>query len=294
MGSFLALGFLSLAAVIISKGFVIIRQSHVAVVERMGKFSQVLNPGWHILIPVVDNIVQRFDMRETLHDFEPTSVITRDNATVRINAVTYYRITDPQSAAYNVQNFRQAMEQLIITTLRNLIGEMELDESLNGRNTINSRLQAILDEATEIWGLKVSRVEIKEITPMGEVAEAMDRQMVAERKRRAQILEAEGSKTAAILQAEGAKQSAILRAEGEREVLLLNTNAQAEATRINAEAQKQAIETVKSGFTESPEQKYMQLKYLETLPKMAQGEGSTIYLPTELSSLASLGAFIKQ
>lgn len=278
------------AIVIVIKGFVPIQQSRVAVVERMGKFHKVLNPGWNLVNPMLDVVVRRFDMRETLHDFPPASVITRDNVSVRVNAVTYYRVTDVKAAAYNVQNYEQAMEQLIITTLRNLIGEMELDEVLNGRNTINTKLQGILDEATHAWGLKISRVELKEVAAQGEVAEAMDKQMVAERTRRAQILEAEGSKRSAVLQAEGAKESAILRAEGEREVVLIRAKAEAEAALIAAKAQQEAIRELISAFGTNGDEKFLQLRYLDTLPRMADGKGSTVFMPTQFGQVANLAA----
>ncbi|MNS34648.1 Modulator of FtsH protease HflK [compost metagenome] len=278
------------AIVVVIKGFVPIQQSRVAVVERMGKFHKVLNPGWNLVNPMLDVVVRRFDMRETLHDFPPASVITRDNVSVRVNAVTYYRVTDVKAAAYNVQNYEQAMEQLIITTLRNLIGEMELDEVLNGRNTINTKLQGILDEATHAWGLKISRVELKEVAAQGEVAEAMDKQMVAERTRRAQILEAEGSKRSAVLQAEGAKESAILRAEGEREVVLIRAKAEAEAALIAAKAQQEAIRELISAFGTNGDEKFLQLRYLDTLPRMADGKGSTVFMPTQFGQVANLAA----
>jgi regulator of protease activity HflC (stomatin/prohibitin superfamily) len=287
---FLLIFVLIAAGVFVVKGFVPIQQSRCAVVERMGKYHKVLNPGWHVINPVLDTVVKRFDMRETLHDFPPASVITKDNVTVRLNAVTYYRVTDVKSAAYNVQSYEQAMEQLSITTLRNLIGEMELDEVLNGRNIINSKLQGILDEATHAWGLKVSRVELKEVTPQGEVAEAMDKQMVAERTRRAQILEAEGSKKSAVLQAEGAKEAAILRAEGEREVVLIKAKAEAEAALIAAKAQQEAIREIVSAFGAHGEEKFLQLRYLDTLPKMADGRGSTVFMPTQLGQVAGHAA----
>lgn len=285
------LGLIFIAAIVfVVKGFVPIQQSRCAVVERMGKYHKTLTPGWHVINPVLDTVVKRFDMRETLHDFPPASVITRDNVTVRLNAVTYYRVTDVKSAAYNVQSYEQAMEQLSITTLRNLIGEMELDEVLNGRNIINSKLQGILDEATHAWGLKVSRVELKEVAPQGEVAEAMDKQMVAERTRRAQILEAEGAKKSAVLQAEGAKESAILRAEGEREVVLIRAKAEAEAALIAAKAQQEAIREIVGAFGAQGEEKFLQLRYLDTLPKMADGRGSTVFMPTQLGQVAGLAA----
>lgn len=289
LGTFFMIAF-AVVIVMLVKGFVPISQAHCAVVERMGKYHKTLQPGWNFVNPVLDNVRHRFDMREQLHDFEPTAVITKDNATVRINAVTYFQVTNPQSAFYKVQNYELAMEQLIITTMRNMIGELELDECLNGRNTINAKLQGVLDEATHPWGLKVSRVELKEITPLGEIAEAMDKQMVAERTRRAQILEAEGSKKAAVLQAEGAKESAILRAEGEREVVLIRAKAEADALLMQAKAQQEAIREIVSAFGTNAEEKYLQLRYLEMLPKLAEGKGSTVFMPTQLGNVASMAA----
>lgn len=281
---------LIVVAVMLFKGFVPINQGHCAVVERMGKYHKTVQPGWNFVNPVLDSVRYRFDMRERLHDFEPTAVITKDNATVRINAVTYFQVTAPQNAAYKVQDFELAMEQLIITAMRNLIGELELDECLNGRNTINTKLQCVLDEATHPWGLKVNRVELKEITPLGDIAEAMDKQMVAERNRRAQILEAEGSKRSAVLHAEGAKESTILRAEGEREVVLIRARAEADAMLTTAKAQQEAIREIISAFGTNAEEKYLQLRYLEMLPKMADGKGATVFMPTQLGNIASLAA----
>lgn len=288
-GTFLMIAFV-VVIVMLVKGFVPISQAHCAVVERMGKYHKTLQPGWNFVNPVLDSVRHRFDMREILHDFEPTAVITKDNATVRINAVTYFQVTNPQAAFYKVQNYELAMEQLIITTLRNLIGELELDECLNGRNTVNAKLQGILDEATHPWGLKVSRVELKEITPLGDIAEAMDKQMVAERNRRAQILEAEGSKKSAVLHAEGAKESAILRAEGEREVILIRAKSEADALLVAAKAQQEAIREIVSAFGTHAEEKYLQLQYLEMLPKLAEGKGSTVFMPTQLGQVASVAA----
>jgi regulator of protease activity HflC (stomatin/prohibitin superfamily) len=285
----LAIFFIALVVIIV-KSVVIVHQSNRAVIERFGKYQRTLEPGISTITPFFDQVVHRFDLRETLHDFKPTSVITKDNVTVRINAITYYHITDVKAAAYNVQNFENAMEQLIITTLRNLIGEMELDEVLNGRNAVNARLQGVLDEATHRWGLKVSRVELKEVTAMGDVADAMDKQMVAERTRRAQILEAEGSKRSAILHAEGAKESAILKAEGEREVVLIRAKAEAEALTIAARAQQEAIKTIISAFGHQADEKFLQLKMLEALPKVAEGKASTVFIPTQFGQLASLAS----
>lgn len=267
------------AIFLITKGFRIVQQSREVVVERLGKFHTVLKPGPHVLIPILDNVVKEFDMREIVQELEPAAMITRDNATVRISVVTYFRITNVQAAAYRVANFTVAMDQLIVTTLRSLIGELELDEVLNGRNVINSKLQGTLDEHTTEWGLKVSRVEIKEVMPLGEVAEAMDKQMVAERTRRAQILAAEGAKSAAILQAEGQKQAAILKAEAEREVVLIRTKAEADALKVTAEAQKASIQEVLSVMGAKAVESYLAMKYIEALPKIADGRGSTVFLP---------------
>lgn len=278
-GTIVLIVLLIFVAFLLSKGFRIVQQSREVVVERLGKFHTVLKPGPHILIPILDNVVKEFDMREIVQEQEPSSVITRDNATVRINAVTYFRIMNVQAAAYRVANFTMAMDQLIVTTLRNLIGELELDEVLNGRNVINAKLQGVLDESTHEWGLKVSRVEIKEITPLGDVAEAMDKQMVAERTRRAQILQAEGSKSSAILQAEGQKQAAILKAEAEREVVLIRTKAEADALKVTADAQRTAIQEVLSVLGPKAIESYLTLKYIEALPKVADGRGATVFLP---------------
>jgi regulator of protease activity HflC (stomatin/prohibitin superfamily) len=284
-------GFGLLFVVIIAfKCLVIVQQGRTAVIERLGRFSGLLGPGPHFIMPFVDQVVKTFDTRETVHDFEPTAVITKDNATVRINAVTYFRVTDVKAAMYNVQNFSRAMDSLIITTLRNLIGEFELDEALNGRTAINTKLQGILDEATHGWGLKVSRVELKEITPLGDIKDAMDKQMVAERTRRAQILEAEGSKRSAILHAEGAKESSVLRAEGERDVVIIRAKAEAEALLMSSQAQRDAIREVISAFSQGADEKYLQLKYLEALPQMANGKGATVFMPTQMGQTAGLAA----
>lgn len=299
--------YMILAVVLVAmvKSFVVISQAQCAIVERLGKYQKTLTPGIHLLVPFIDSIRIRFDMRETLHDFEPTAMITKDNATVRINAVTYFRVNEVKAATYNVDNYKLALENLIITTLRSLIGELELDECLNGRTVINTKLQGILDETTHPWGLKVSRVEIKEIRPMGEIADAMDKQMVAERTRRAQILEAEGSKRAAILEAEGAKESAILNAEGEREVLriraqaeadaaVIEARAQADVVLVTAEAQQEAIRKVAGALGTDGEDKYLQLRYTEALPQMAQGNAATIFLPPGFDQMAGMAAVAGQ
>lgn len=294
MGWILAvLGILSV--VILSQMIRIIRQSEQAIVERLGRYSSTLNSGINFLIPVMDRVVFTADLREQIHTFEPQAMITQDNVTVYLNAVTYFRVTDASKAFYGVESYREAIEQLIITTLRNLIGELELDETLTSRNTVNSKLQAVLDEVTSIWGIKVTRVEVKEITPAKDIIEAMSSQMVAERRKRAAILEAEGAKKAAILKAEGAQQSRILEAEGISAAAVLESKGQAEAKLVHAEAEQLALRKLIEAFDpEQAEQRVIALKYLEMLPKLADGKGVSLVLPDRLADLGALSSLAGQ
>lgn len=283
------------AVAIVAQTIQIIRQSEQAIVERLGRYSRTLNSGINFLIPIFDRIVFRSDLREQIHTFEPQAMITQDNVTVYLNAVTYYRITDSAKAFYGVHSFREAIEQLIITTLRNLIGELELDETLTSRNTVNTKLQAVLDEVTTVWGIKVTRVEVKEITPARDIIDAMSSQMVAERRKRAAILEAEGAKKAAVLKAEGDKMSRILEAEGLKESAVLEAKGQAEAELIEAEAQKKALLYLLEAFEGGQaEERVLALKYLEMLPKLADGKGVSLVVPDRLSNLASLSTMAGQ
>ena len=284
-----------LAVSVLSQMVKIIRQSEQAIVERLGRYSSTLNSGLNILIPVLDRVVFTADLREQIHTFEPQAMITQDNVTVYLNAVTYFRVTDASKAFYGVESYREAIEQLIITTLRNLIGELELDETLTSRNTVNNKLQAVLDEVTSIWGIKVTRVEVKEITPARDIIEAMSSQMVAERRKRAAILEAEGAKKAAVLKAEGAQQSRILEAEGISAAAVLESKGQAEAKLVHAEAEQQALRKLIEAFEPAnAEERVIALKYLEMLPRLADGKGVSLVLPDRLADLGALSALAGQ
>ncbi|MBC7474367.1 MAG: SPFH/Band 7/PHB domain protein [Candidatus Sericytochromatia bacterium] len=271
------------------KLIIIVRQSEEYVVERFGRFNKTLKSGLNILIPYADKVAFRANLREQVHTFEPQPMITKDNATVNINAVTYFRIMDPHKAYYSVVSYEDAISQFIITTLRNLVGELELDETLTSRNHVNNKLQITLDEVTNHWGIKITRVEVKEITPLQEIAEAMSKQMVAERTKRAAILSAEGQKQAAILSSEGQKQAAILYSQGKQEALVLEAKGQAEATILKAQADKEAMQYIMSTFgTADSKEMLLVLKYLEMLPKLADGKGTTLVVPEQLSNLTNI------
>lgn len=307
------IAFLVLITVLV--GVRIVPQSETRVIERLGKFNCVLSPGINLIIPYLDrpksiytrtvevyngrpfarmSTSERIDLREQVYDFPSQQVITKDNVTTEINALLYFQIVDAKKAVYEIDNFPNAIEKLTQTSLRNVIGELELDETLTSRDTINSRLQAILDEATNKWGVKVNRVELQDITPPESVREAMEKQMQAERNRRAQILQAEGEKKAQILLSEGekqsqinaaeaAKQSEILRAEGAAQAKVLQANAEAEAVNRVAEAIK-ATKTDPAAYM-------LAIKYIETLNEMVKGKDArTIYIPYEATGmLGSLG-----
>ena len=304
------------AIAVISAGVKVVPQSETRVIERLGRFHSVLQPGLNFIIPFVDrakiiytrrtervsgrNYVRTvattvIDLREQVYDFPSQQVITRDNVTTEINALLYFQITDPKKAVYEIDNLPNAIEKLTQTSLRNVIGELELDETLTSRDTINTKLQAILDDATNKWGVKVNRVELQDITPPESVRVAMEKQMQAERNRRAEILNAEGEKQSLILRSEGEKasrineaeahkQSEVLRAEGEAQAIILNAQAEAEAIRRVAEA-------VASQQTD-PATYMLAMKYIDTLKEMTSGkDNKTVFMPYEASSvLSSLGS----
>lgn len=317
MATYIILGIIILLAiVIISAGVKVVPQSETRVVERLGRFHSVLSPGLNLIIPFVDKpktIYTRkveesgphhyirtiattvIDLREQVYDFPSQQVITRDNVTTEINALLYFQITDPKKAVYEIDNLPNAIEKLTQTSLRNVIGELELDETLTSRDTINTKLQAILDDATNKWGVKVNRVELQDITPPESVRVAMEKQMQAERNRRAEILNAEGEKQSLILRSEGEKakrineaeahkQSEILRAEGEAQAIILNAQAEADAIR-------RVAESVAAGQTD-PAAYMLAMKYIETLREMTSGkDNKTVFIPYEASSvISSLGS----
>ena len=305
-----------LAIVIISAGVKVVPQSETRVIERLGRFHSVLSPGLNFIIPFVDRpkiIYTRrtetvggrsyvrtvatnvIDLREQVYDFPSQQVITRDNVTTEINALLYFQITDPKKAVYEIDNLPNAIEKLTQTSLRNVIGELELDETLTSRDTINTKLQAILDDATNKWGVKVNRVELQDITPPESVRVAMEKQMQAERNRRAEILNAEGEKQSLILRSEGEKASRINEAEAHKQSEILRAEGEARAIILNAEAEAKAIrrvaEAVAAGKTD-PATYMLAMKYIDTLREMTSGQDNkTVYIPYEASSvLSSLGS----
>ncbi|VEU75657.1 membrane protease subunits, stomatin/prohibitin-like protein [Mycoplasmopsis maculosa] len=277
------LGFLLI--VLLLSGIRIVSQSNFAVVERLGKYSRSLKNGLNFIIPIIEKIVLKENYKEKVLDFPEQDVITKDNAGIKVDTVVYLTIVDPKLFAYGAENPMKAIENLSATTLRNLLGELELDETLTSRDTINSKLTLILDEASDSWGIKVHRVEIKNIIPPFDIQNAMEKQMRAEREKRANILEAEGKKAAAILIAEGEKESEILKAEGEKESLILKAQADKEAEILKAEGQKKGIILL----TETTINKdILVLKSIEQLGKLAEGKATKIIIPPNLNNIASL------
>jgi len=271
-----------LAAVVVVRSVRIVPQARARNVERLGRFHKTMEPGLNFVIPFIDRVRTTIDLREQVVSFDPQPVITEDNLVVNIDTVLYFQVTDPRAAAYEIFNFIQGIEQLTVTTLRNVIGGMDLEETLTSREKINSELRGVLDEATGKWGIRVNRVEIKAIDPPAPIKQAMEKQMRADRDKRAAILTAEGVRQSQILTAEGEKQSAILRAEGERQSAILK-----------AEGQAQAIGTVFQAVHEhDADPKLLAYQYLQTLPQLAQNPGNTFWvIPSEVTgALRSIGA----
>jgi regulator of protease activity HflC (stomatin/prohibitin superfamily) len=253
----------------------VVPQARAAVVERLGRYSRTLSPGLTLVVPFIDRIRSTIDLREQVVSFPPQPVITEDNLVVSIDSVIYFQVTDPKSATYEIANYIQAIEQLTVTTLRNVIGGLALEKTLTSRDEINGQLRGLLDDATGKWGIRVNRVELKAIDPPASIQDSMEKQMRADREKRATILEAEGARQSEILQAEGEKQSAILKAEGKKQ-----------ATVLEAEGQAKAIETVFNAIHEGkPDAELLAYQYLQTLPLIAQGESNKVWIiPSELQS----------
>src|SRR5438034_4028823 len=267
--------------VAIARTIRIIPQARAGVVERLGRYSRTLNPGLTIVVPFVDRIRDTIDMREQVVSFQPQPVITEDNLVVSIDTVIYFQVTDPKAATYEIANYIQGIEQLTVTTLRNVIGGLALEKTLTSRDEINNQLRGVLDEATGKWGIRVNRVELKAIDPPGSIKDTMEKQMRADREKRAAILQAEGLKQAAILTAEGEKQAAVLRAQGKRE-----------ATILEAEGQAKAIDTVFRAIHEgNPDPQLLAYQYVQMLPQIAQGDSNKMWIiPSELSqALGQIG-----
>ena len=265
-------------------------------VERLGAYKETWSVGLHIKIPFFDKVARKVNLKEQVVDFPPQPVITKDNVTMQIDTVVYFQITDPKLYSYGVENPIMAIENLTATTLRNVIGDLELDETLTSRETINTQMRATLDEATDPWGIKVNRVELKNIIPPAAIQDAMEKQMKAERERREAILIAEGEKKSAILRAEGHKESVVLEAEGEKESAILRAEAKKEATIREAEGQAEAIRTVQKANAQGIEfiksagadDAVIQLKSLEAFAKAADGKATKIIIPSEIQSLAGM------
>ena len=320
--SFISITLLVLAMVIVVRGLRIVKQSEAMVIERLGRYRTTLTAGINIIIPFIDRprpsiwryakedvmgermiaykMLERIDLRETVFDFPRQSVITRDNVVTEINALIYFQVVDPVKSVYEINNLPNAIEKLTQTTLRNVLGELDLDECLSSRDTINTKLRAILDEATNKWGVKVNRVELQDINPPQDIKEAMEKQMRAERSRRAQIIEAEGTKTAAILEAEGRKGADINQAEGERQATILEAEGRAEARLKVAEAEAEAIRKVADAVSKTkadPTQYLIAVRYVEALEKMmdsSNDKSRVVFMPYEASGMLGSVGSIKE
>ncbi len=315
----LSLFLIVLAIIFVIKGVIIVQQAEVVIVERLGKFDRVLQSGFNFIIPVIEapraidwkvtqkgfdgstySIIQKrtkIDLREAVYDFPRQNVITKDNVSISINALLYFQIVDPKSAVYEIQNLPDAIEKLTQTNLRNLVGQLDLDESLVSRDKINHELRAILDEATNKWGVKVNRVELQDIIPPADIQSAMEKQMKAERDRRAAILEAEGLKKSAVLKAEGEKEAAINRAEGEKQANILRAEGVAQARILEADGEKEAIQRIINALADKgqPDKYLIAMKYLETMKAITSGKDNKIvYMPYEATGILSSVDGIKQ
>ena len=269
----------------------IVPQAHSFVVERLGAFHASWGTGLHVKIPFLDRIAKKVSLKEQVIDFPPQPVITKDNVTMQIDTVVYFQITDPKLYAYGVENPISAIENLTATTLRNIIGEMELDHTLTSRDVINSKIRVVLDEATDAWGIKVNRVELKNIVPPKEIQDSMEKQMKAERERRAKILDAEGEKRSAILIAEGEKESAVLRAEAVKETKIREAQGEAEAVLTVQRAVADAIKLMNEA---NPSEQVIAIKSLEAFEKVADGKATKIIIPSNIQSLAGLATSLKE
>ena len=270
---------------IIVKNIYIVQQSRAYVVERLGAFQNVWEVGLHFKVPFIERVAKKVSLKEQVMDYPPQPVITKDNVTMQIDTVIYYQITDPKLYTYGVEHPMSAIETLTATTLRNIIGDLELDQTLTSRDTINSQMRAILDEATDPWGIKVNRVELKNILPPADIQNSMEEQMKAERERRQNILQAEGTKQSAILVAEGEKEAAVLRADAEKQAAILKAEGEAQAI---LEVQKAMAESLRLLNEACPNDQVIKLKALETMEKVADGKATKIIIPSEIQGLAGL------
>lgn len=300
MGPFIFLLIVFIFILIIAfKTIKIVKQSEVYIIERLGKFHKIADAGLTIIIPFFDHVRSVVSLKEQTMDIPPQGVITQDNVTLTIDTVVFYQITDPAKAVYEIQSLKKGIEYLAITTIRDIVGKMDLDGTFSSRDSINQELRVILDEATDKWGCKINRVEIKDITPPADIRDAMEKQMNAERNKRAAILQAEGERQSAILAAEGKKEAAILEAEAEKESQIRRAAGEAEAIKKVAEAKAQEVHMVYDAIKKAnPDEKLVQLKSLEALQEVAKGEANKVFIPFEatnvLSSLGAAGEMLKE
>ena len=297
MGPFIFVGALIIIAIlVIVSNISVVQQSRAYVIERLGAFSEVWGVGIHLKIPFIDRVARRVSLKEQVLDYPPQPVITKDNVTMQIDTVVYFQITDPKLYTYGVEHPMAAMETLTATTLRNIIGDLELDQPLTSRDLINTKMCAILDEATDPWGIKVNRVELKNILPPADIQSSMEKQMKAERDRRQAILQAEGQRESAILVAQGEKESAILRASAEKEAAILRAEAERQSAILKAEGEAEAIRAVQQALADSmamlnehaPNDQVVKLKAIEAMQKVADGKATKIIIPSEMQGLVGL------
>ena len=296
MEGILILAVIALLFWIIVSNIAVVQQSRAYVIERLGAFQSVWGVGLHFKVPFIDRIARRVSLKEQVLDYPPQPVITKDNVTMQIDTVVYFQITDPKLYTYGVEQPMAAMETLTATTLRNIIGDLELDQTLTSRDIINTKMRAILDEATDPWGIKVNRVELKNILPPADIQSSMEKQMKAERDRRQAILQAEGQKKSAILIAEGERESAILRADAEKQAAILRAEAEKEAAILKADGEAQAIRTVQQALADSmgmlnekaPTEQVVKLKAIQAMEKVADGKATKIIIPSQMQGLVGL------
>ena len=287
-----------LVLIVIVRNIYVVQQSRAYVIERLGAFSAVWTVGMHFKAPFVERVAKKVSLKEQVLDYPPQPVITKDNVTMQIDTVIYFQITDPKLYTYGVEHPMNAMETLTATTLRNIIGDLELDQTLTSRDVINTKMRAILDEATDPWGIKVNRVELKNILPPQDIQNSMEKQMKAERDRRQAILQAEGTKRSQVLVAEGEKEAAILKADAEKQAAILRAEAEKQAAILRADGEAQAIMAVQKAMADSlallnaqaPNDQVIKLKALEAMQKVADGKATKIIIPSEIQGLAGLAA----
>ena len=282
---FVILAIIVIAFIVVITNISVVQQSRAYVIERLGAFHSVWGVGMHFKFPFIDRIARRVSLKEQVLDYPPQPVITKDNVTMQIDTVVYFQITDPKLYAYGVEQPMAAMETLTATTLRNIIGDLELDQTLTSRDVVNTKMRAILDEATDNWGIKVNRVELKNILPPQDIQNSMEKQMKAERDRRQAILQAEGQKKSAILIAEGEKESAILRADAEKQAAILKAEGEAEAIRKVQQALADSLEMLNKS---APSDQVIKLKSIEAMQKVADGKATKIIIPSEMQGLVGL------